>query len=285
MPKLIVSLSTIPNRFHLINPTLKSLLNQSIQADEIRLNIPHSYRRFPDAKIVLPQVPDGITVHRVEEDIGPATKILPTIAEFSGQDVEIIGCDDDQDYPANLFARMMEARNDHPNSCIAGRGYDLKSNAKLGEKRTQPRGTRRKLPKDARYRFLRAISLGNLSTTEEINGGYVDILTGVGSFMVRPEFFPSYVFDIPEEFRMVDDPWLSGHLAANGVPIWQISSPSRIRRKLASQMTSPLVKHVEQGNGRSESDASCIRYLQDTYDIWPHFRDADEPETPAPPKR
>jgi len=79
MSKLVISLTTIPSRMHLIAPTLRDLLAQTANVAEIRLNIPHRYRRFPDTDISLPDFPKGITVVRVDEDYGPATKVLPTV--------------------------------------------------------------------------------------------------------------------------------------------------------------------------------------------------------------
>jgi hypothetical protein len=49
--------------------------------------------------------------------------------------------------------------------------------------------------------------------------GYVDILQGLGGAVVRPEFFDDAAYDIPEVIWAVDDVWLSGILAKNGVPI------------------------------------------------------------------
>jgi len=82
MKQIIISLSTIPTRFSLVGETLQCLLGQSIKADKIELWIPRSYRRFPDHVFCIPDVPDGITVKVSEEDLGPATKVLPCAKNY-----------------------------------------------------------------------------------------------------------------------------------------------------------------------------------------------------------
>ena len=80
--KLIVSLSSIPPRFHKIGATLQALLGQSARIDRICLYIPEVYRRFPDWDGSLPEVPEGIEIHRTEADLGPATKVLAAAAHL-----------------------------------------------------------------------------------------------------------------------------------------------------------------------------------------------------------
>ncbi len=80
----IITLSSIPPRFGLLKPTLFSLLSQRLKAEEVRLYIPHKYRRFPDWDGRLPEVPAGITIVRCDEDLGPATKVLPAAQRPEG---------------------------------------------------------------------------------------------------------------------------------------------------------------------------------------------------------
>jgi len=75
--KVVVSLSTIPPRFDKIGEALQCILKQDRAADEIHLYIPKCYRRFPEHAFCLPAVPDGVLVKVVDDDLGPATKVLP----------------------------------------------------------------------------------------------------------------------------------------------------------------------------------------------------------------
>lgn len=72
-------------RFTELGPVFQSLLAQGFPAQGIHLYRPQNYRRFPGWDGAFPRVPDGVTICRCPEDLGPATKIVPTLAEFKGQ--------------------------------------------------------------------------------------------------------------------------------------------------------------------------------------------------------
>ncbi len=110
MTRLVVSLTTIPPRLPFIEPTLIDLLEQTADISEIRVNIPLEYRRFPNAEIDIPKLPRGITVRRVAEDFGPATKLLPTLQDYRDDDVEVIVCDDDQSYAPDWAQKFVDGR-------------------------------------------------------------------------------------------------------------------------------------------------------------------------------
>lgn len=269
--KLILSLSTIPPRFQFIQRTLRTLLEQTLRPDEIRLNLCRSYRRFPGEVPGLPPLPEGVSVRWGEIDYGPATKVLPTIADHRGQDVEILFCDDDQAYRPELVETLVSRRALHPDSCICGRGYNLSERPKGhryfvtgGHK---PRAVLRK--KGLWYRALRTASLGLWKPPPRLQDGHVDILEGFGGALVRPGFFPDEVFDIPDILWTVDDPWLSGHLTRRQVPILAVNQPVIARTDKAMHKLNPLGKFVHKSVGRLEADTRCIDYFRETYGIWP----------------
>jgi hypothetical protein len=141
---LIVSLSSIPSRFDKLGPTLDCLLRQTVRIDRILLHIPHRYRRFPDWDGTLPQVPDGIEIVRVDEDLGPATKVLPAARHFRGQDVDILLCDDDRRYKRHWAQTFVEARRTHPGACIAIAGFEADRYGQSAMRdRIQPRAKKR----------------------------------------------------------------------------------------------------------------------------------------------
>ena len=148
MPDLVISLTTIPSRMNQIGPTLRGLLAQKADVAEIRLYIPRQYRRFDfDPATDLPDLPDGVTLCITDEDFGPATKVLPAVRDFAGQDVEILFCDDDQPYRSDWAQRFLDARKNHPGACIVEKGYDLDTRPPGAryhlENRPQPRAIAR----------------------------------------------------------------------------------------------------------------------------------------------
>ena len=58
----VISLSSIPPRFGTLGGVLKSLVAQSAPLTEIRLNIPKTYRRFPQDSFSMPDVPTGFAL-------------------------------------------------------------------------------------------------------------------------------------------------------------------------------------------------------------------------------
>jgi len=253
---LIITLSTIPPRFRYLRPTLNALLRQEIQAEEIIVYIPERYRRFPDWDGRLPDVPRGVSIRRVPIDLGPATKILPALREFSGQDVDILFCDDDVTYDRKWTRRFAELRKKMPRTCIVEAGKDI-SSINLRPPYPLPRvvRTRRNL-----FRRLRRKS-------GFMESGYCDILHGVGGAMVRPDFFTDAVFDIPETLWMIDDIWLSGNLEANSTPIW-LNADAPLRHERRSKRIAALYNMVHEGRGRLAANQAGIEYLRKTRGIW-----------------
>src|SRR5262249_34545989 len=115
----IISLSTIPTRFKTLAPTLKSLLDQRARVHDIRLYIPRHYRRFPDYDGSVPEVPEGITIVRTEEDLGPASKVLFAVREQRANRGQILFCDDDRIFSPTWAADLFAAQDARANECVA----------------------------------------------------------------------------------------------------------------------------------------------------------------------
>lgn len=125
MTQVVVSLSTIPPRFPFIGQTLQSLLAQSVRPDRIEVWIPRSYRRFPEHAFCVPDVPDGVTIEVIDEDLGPATKVLPCVRKYRGTDTRIVYVDDDRRYWNRFLETRLQAATKKPDMCIAAIGSDV----------------------------------------------------------------------------------------------------------------------------------------------------------------
>lgn len=269
----IITLSTIPPRFSLLAPTLKSLLSQSLKPKEIRLYIPERYRRFPDWDGSLPAIPNGISIHRCAEDLGPATKVLPAARDLQGQDVDILFCDDDKIYDRHWHRRFKMESAAKPNHCIVGVGETFPDIADSGRPADRlPRG--RWKQKDRRYRMKRIASLF-LHKPDLGSPGYVDQISGFAGVLVRPEWFDKPFYDIPDIMWTVDDPWLSGHLERRGIPIWNIGRKCRYAESEGTSVDA-LLNHVEAGHGRVHADLIVIDHFREKYGIWQKTPQPDE---------
>lgn len=258
--KLIVTLSSIPPRFDYLEGTLASLLGQSQAPDEIRLYIPHAYRRFPDWDGRLPKVPEGVAVCRPDCDYGPATKVLPAVRDLRGTRAEILFCDDDRIYDPLWTSRFLHHRKHHPDCALVEAGGLLKTSSVRSSMAI-------KVHKGLRYRLTRAATLGLYKPRQWTHSGFVDIAKGYGGVMIRSDFLPAEAFNIPDFLWTVDDYWISGLLQAQGIGIW-LDADAPLSRKSEAADRDPLLRFAIRGHGRGDANAACVAWFQNNYGIW-----------------
>lgn len=120
--KTIISITSIPSRFSKLNHIVKDLLNQK-DVDEIWVNIPYRYNRFPkltsiDIPTDLYGIDPKVKIHRCD-DYGPGTMYIAP-ALVSDADV-IIVVNDDTAYPHNLSTELLSYFNkDAACWCLSG---------------------------------------------------------------------------------------------------------------------------------------------------------------------
>jgi hypothetical protein len=277
----VISLSSIPPRFGMIGPVLQGLVAQRSRPEAIELYIPRSFRRFPEWGGALPEVPEGITVVRVDEDLGPATKILPAVRARRGQAIDIFYVDDDRVYGRDTTRIALDIRKALPGAAICGAGHGLRERFGL-EAPDLPAPQMVKLQKtpavraELQWRRLhsalrRVTGSGPHGRTPRklvARSGYAEIACGYGGVLVRPDFFDDVAYAIPPVLWAVDDVWLSGMLARRGIPVWvdrRLYGSGEVRR---IALTRPLLTAVIEGADRDKANRACIDYMRATYGIW-----------------
>ncbi|MFY0636080.1 MAG: glycosyltransferase family 2 protein [Vannielia sp.] len=273
----VISLTTIPSRFGMIGPTLESLVAQKADIESIRLYIPHKYRRFADYDGSLPTVPKGVEIHRSDIDYGPASKVLHCVEDLRGTDSRIILCDDDRDYPSDWAQTLIEVSDAHPGCAVCCMGWPLEKWDYSRTDRPQPTPEVRPKGTDWDYRKKRLRQQIKARTLFAVRhkpprrhyktSGYVDIFGGVGGVLVRPEWFDEAAFDIPPVVWTVDDVWLSGQLARQGVPIW-LHADMFLAQSTEADLTDALFRAEIEGHRREEANRAAIEHMQKTYQIW-----------------
>lgn len=262
MTKTYVSLTSIPPRFRLLSETLESILDQNYKVSKIFLNIPAKYTNRKFEKFDLPRLPKGVEILRCAVDYGPATKIIPLIDKFKDQDVKIIYCDDDRIYPSNWCQALSDCSDQFPNDCICNFGE------KVDELliRTRAGLSHRK--------FLNVLTLGYTSHIArkrvrafKNKDQITDIAKGFGGVLIKPKFFNSSVSTIPKFAIPVDDIWLSGKLAINGVAIRKISKGISCGKTRNDELL-PLEKTLFNALDRYKLNLDAIRHLRAEYKIW-----------------
>ena len=211
--KVIVSFTTLPSRFPNIEETLISLINQTRLPDEIVISIP-KYSVREDTQYIVPnivkkiieknkksslfiKVPD-ITILRSDKDWGPATKFIPLLQRELNKEKNknlLIILDDDQVYQRTMISNFIKYHKKHNKSVLCNRGRILKS--------------------DFIYNNSDIILSSKIKTPKP-----VDIITGVGAYLLIPDMFNSTIWDYegaPKGAFYMDDIWISGYLAKNNI--------------------------------------------------------------------
>lgn len=197
---ILVSMTTIPSRLAHLETTLKSLLLQSRLPAEIRINLPHVCRR-EDRGYEVPEWLSGLSMISIRrcDDLGPATKFLPTLQDMPA-DQPVLVVDDDRIYPSCLVETLEKAARQKPDKALATSGWIVPGD--LTDRRTNYSRIFSKPP---------APILGTMTRRWRA----VDIIKGTGGYLVRPEFFDlTQLADTsraPPEAFYADDIWLSGH--------------------------------------------------------------------------
>lgn len=125
-PRIVFSLTTSPKRLESLGETLQSLFNQEIQPDMIQINLPHSFKRTGEIYSTsllesLKFLNDPLVHINRCEDLGPATKLMPTVlSESTVGNTLIIVVDDDTVYSNQLVKVFTKLYLLYPKNIIVG---------------------------------------------------------------------------------------------------------------------------------------------------------------------
>jgi hypothetical protein len=121
--KVVISLTTLPDRYDILLKTLESLHNQIVKADTIYLTLPLIAKRLNKKYPALPKHMEKLcTVVRCDVDYGPICKIYGALEKETDPDTIIITVDDDVIYPKDFIKIMVEKSDLKPGACITGSG-------------------------------------------------------------------------------------------------------------------------------------------------------------------
>lgn len=217
---VVISLTTLPSRIEGLKYTINSLMDQTVLPDKVILNLPKLSKR----EKISYRIPDYIRnnpiifVNHVDKDLGPATKLLPTLISYETDPEKlIIVLDDDQIYPKQLVENYLVQSKKHPDAALTLCGWYLPKDLKHNEREQIYGAIVRTYRRDNSIKEVRQ----------------VDCLQGASSYAVKPKLFDKNVFDYtnsPEEAFYVDDIWFSGHLAKRNIQVMVVPISSRFGR-------------------------------------------------------
>ena len=211
--RIVASLTTLPDRYHLLCKTIKSLKDQDWPLDAIYLAVPIRSHRLNKE---YPPIPDDLTelctVVRTDIDYGPVTKIYGALISETDPDTVIISCDDDVIYHHSLVRKLVEHHLENPGICICGTG------ALIG----------RGLPFISIITSLNPFRNWNGFSGPEVpkEGKAIDLIFGVAGVLYQRGFFPDnkhlhdelLKYSLENEYVFVnDDVLISGYLSKKDI--------------------------------------------------------------------
>lgn len=205
MYKVIISLTTSPSRLNHLVPVIHSFINQDYPIEHIELNLPDLYKNREEYVIPekLTKIPK-LKIFRTGKDLGPATKIVPTIMRHLGENVYIVSLDDDHKYPPKIVSTLLKGLVLYGPCNI----YTIGGiNVHIGSKDT-------------------IIGVNHYRTD------YVDVLEGVFGVLYNPMLFDEellvYIHKVIEckECLTSDDITLSNYLAYKDIKIMRLNFKS-----------------------------------------------------------
>jgi hypothetical protein len=245
--RVIVSMSTVPDRINNLRPTIRALLEQTRPPDEIVLAIPQFSVR-EQRPYVLPKYISRLPRVRVlhcGKDWGPSTKFIPAVQrELAGGrgNTLIMVVDDDRLYPRNALETYLYYSEQLPNAALCFRGAAIPSSLDWD---------------DAKMTYAKDLR----------EPRRVAVITGCGSYLIQPRFFDESLWDYsgaPQIAFHIDDIWISGCLSRRGVKRYVVPASAMMRSVLRQRWTVSLNKIP----GRQKLNNETIAFFRDTWDVF-----------------
>ncbi len=242
-PKTYLSLTSSPERLKNVGLML-SLLDLS-HISEIHVNLPVHYRNDPKFSYdendiyFLERLDSRIKIFRPKQDLGPVTKIIPTLMRIKTG--LIISVDDDIAYPFDMISQLMNSAVKNPNEITCGGGFTFggKGMGSYGE-------------------YFKSTKWENMWPAKRAKYPFVDILEGYSSVIYNKKLVNKKVINMIMHLnkfcKLSDDLTISYSLRSNGVNIKSLKRGEDIYPFSYGQQADAL--HV----GADGIDANFIKY-------------------------
>lgn len=212
--RIVATLTTLPDRYSLLQRTIESLVNQDVNIDVIYIGLPVKTRKG----LVYPPLPveilkyENVQIVPLPVDYGPICKLLGALVSEQDPQTYILSVDDDVIYPNNTVRTFVSYATKYPNDAICGSGVIFNGNLLTAN-----------VTANQEHLFCR--TFGFVVPTE---GRLIDILSGVGGVLYQRRFFPHvnnlytellHYCDDDINVLLNDDILISGYLSAHNYGI------------------------------------------------------------------
>ncbi len=237
---LVVSLTSYPPRFAQLHLTLRCLLEQTVQPDEVLLWIAHD-----DMEKLTPEILDlksqGLTIHPCQE-LRSYNKLVHAIQENPHR--YIVTADDDIYYAADWLEKLTTTANQYPSQIIAHRAHRVTYQADGAMMSYEQWETNISGPHDGSDIFA----------------------TGVGGVLYPPNSLDEMSTQV-EQFSSLsptaDDIWFYWMARRKGTTVRHVGPKTRVIEWPGSQTVSlrSTNRGIEDNNGNDTAIANLTRVL------------------------
>ena len=242
--RIIVSLTSFPERMYDLKYCLYSLLNQTLKPDEIVLwltneEFPNKEKDIP--KDILKLKSNGLSI-KWAENMRSYTKLIPSLKEYPN-DI-IITVDDDIFYNEDLIENLYHDHLNYPNDIICARSRKIEiENGEFAD-----------------------YSKWNI-TNEQQDSSYLNFLTGVGGVLYPISSFNDLVlnYDLAKELcPSADDIWFWGMAILNYTKIRVIENCTPVLTCVnpAREMNLLNEKTLWSSNASGGNDVQLVKFLE-----------------------
>lgn len=252
LPRVVVSLTTIPPRVNFVQQVIRSMLRQTHLPDEISLHIPLQYQRpeFNHQQVVLPQWLQHHHLVKIyhPRDMGPITKLMGSVQEEKDPETIIITVDDDILYPPTFIESLLKASLRYPRHVIALSG--MKIGRVLGT----------------------TLPWALMDITLNVEHEDIDVIEGFSGVLYKKKFITAELlhwYQGMEACRHSDDIVISQFLRSRGISKKSLRLPQchklmlvflMDRNGLALRSGIPAVAHIK-------NYAQCLNHLKKKYQV------------------
>lgn len=218
--KVIVSLTSFPERFSTLHICIKSLLRQSYKPDKIILYLGDDALNMQLSENVLDLVQFGLEIAHRPDNLKPHKKYFYAMQEYPN-DV-IITVDDDIIYERNMLSSLVSSYFSHPNAVSARRVHKMTKGA------------------DG---IIEPYMQFNHECRTEKDPSMSLVATGVAGILYPPSCLPCEAFNINSIKKLclnADDIWLKFMQIKNNIPVVWVPS-GRLKSVL---INIPQTQHV-----------------------------------------
>ena len=246
-PRIVVSLTSIPNRFKTLYLTIEAIFRQTLTPDVVVLylgdntstiKLPYRLRKLQKRGLVIKYVDDS--------KLGPHTKYFYALQEYNNDIV--ITFDDDILYDYTLVEDMYKTYLKYKKSIIAIRPHKIIFNDK------------NKIDLYSNWLF-------DYNGNDSLKPNKLLCQTGVGGVLYPPNIYPKSVFNddlIDKLFRNNDDLYLYFFQIKNNIKVVRASKKQYVLHTIKGTQQSGLVNNNLYGNGNDEFIKRAVKYFKIT---------------------